>query len=94
MTTQAQNYAYVGVEKCGCVTVVVVDNPAHGKDVRREVEEIREIMKWGHVERVTIESARARFCPGSSTAALGHPHGVCPHPEGCPGKAPTTRSAA
>ena len=74
MSTSNSTHAYIGVDKCGCIRAVTVDNPAHKKEVRKDV---MDIMKWGTIERVLIESARIRLCFDTHS-----PH--CPHPNACP----------
>ena len=47
---------YIGREKCGCVTVAIVDNPEHKKATAKEVAKcIREGMT---VELMPVEAVR------------------------------------
>lgn len=68
-------FAYIGISRCGCVRAITMDRGGHDKETRRNV---REFMKMGHVERVTLETARARLC------ITYHPKQTCPHPQECP----------
>ena len=68
-------YAYLGVAGCGCALGVVVDNPIHAKEVRREVSKfLREGLV---IERATVGEAGARLCVASHRES-------CPHPQECP----------
>ena len=70
------SHAYIGIARCGCVLGVTIDNPAHAKEVRRDVQAF---MRAGDtIERVTVEVAREKFC------IVNHRKG-CPHPQNCPG---------
>lgn len=69
--------AYVGVEPCGCIRAVTVDNPDHAKDVRRNV---LEFLRFGTVERMSVEKARVALCFDKH----GTKNNVCPHPNACP----------
>ena len=74
--TMPNSMSYVGVAPCGCILGAAVDNPEHGKDVRKFVQDF---MRDGFtIERRTNEEVRQQFCTGR------HKKGVCPHPEGCP----------
>lgn len=78
-------FAYVGVESCGCITAAVVDNPEHAKDVRASV---RDIMKWGIIERMSVAEVRKAIC------LVKHPKKTgCPHPGGCPSRIPVETHA-
>lgn len=81
MTTEAaiklKQFAYIGVAQCGCTLSAIVDNPAHAKEVAKE---IRAILKWGHIEYVGIVEARKVLC------LENHLKDKCPHPEGCPSR--------
>ena len=68
--------AYIGIHACGCALSATVDNPAHTKDVAKDV---RGMVKTGHVERVTVEEARTRLCLEKHSGKKG-----CPHPGQCP----------
>ena len=75
--------SYIGISPCGCVQAATVDDPAHSKDVRRNVSSF---LRWGHVERVSNEEVRRRFC------TTPHKKGICPHPQSCPDSAPGKES--
>jgi len=49
-------YAYVGREACGCVTLLTVDSEQNRREAAREVA--RHIKRGGTVERMTVEDAR------------------------------------
>jgi hypothetical protein len=78
-----ETFAYVGIKECGCIRAATIDNPSYKKEVRRDVAEF---LKWGTVERVSVERARVQFCGDE------HPHTgwgktyqqTCPHPQACP----------
>ena len=57
-----QVFAYIGREKCGCVTCTVVDSPEFRKDTARYVA--RWLREGMDVERVSVEEARQliKFC--------------------------------
>ena len=71
-------FAYVGVETCGCITAAVVDNPDHAKDVRRAVSGF---MRWGTVERMPLAEIRKAICLTKHPQKTG-----CPHPGECPSR--------
>lgn len=71
-------YAYVGVAECGCIRAAAVDNPAHAKEVRKDVSGF---MRDGMVvERRTVAEARVQLClTGHGKKGLDCPHaGACP----------------
>ncbi len=72
-------FAYVGIDPCGCVRAATVDNPVHAKEARRDV---REFMKHGIIERWPIEQARQSLC-FTNHPTRGKDKG-CPHPGECP----------
>lgn len=60
----APRMAYVGVEGCGCVTGVTVDDPRCRSDVACDVGNW--VRRGRTVERTTVEDARQRLtftCP-------------------------------
>lgn len=59
------DYSYVARKACGCMVGATVDDPAHKKDVAREIAEwVREGLT---IERVTHDVVRKEFmgskCP-------------------------------
>ena len=79
MVTEVK-FVYIGFDPCGCALEMVVDNPDHAHDVQVA---IRRMIKHGHIERVPLEQARARFCLVPHTKKEG-----CPHPSACPSATP------
>lgn len=80
MTTSKETHAYIGIAPCGCVQGATVDGPDHKREVSKDVAGF---LKWGTVERVSIENARVRLCFESH----GKKGDTCPHPNGCPHRA-------
>lgn len=75
MTTEVK-FAYVEFDPCGCAMEMVIDNPDHAHDVQVAV---RRMIRYGYIERLPLEQARARFCLVPHTKKGG-----CPHPGECP----------
>ena len=73
--SDTQQYAYVGIAQCGCAQAVAVDSPDHPADTRREVTKM---LRWGHVERWTVQQAGMAIC------FARHRKHICPHPGACP----------
>lgn len=50
------NMSYISKKPCGCLSMAIVDNPDHKKDVAREIA--KAIRLGETIERVTLESVR------------------------------------
>lgn len=63
MPEESMSYSYISRQPCGCLTVAIVDNPEHRRDVAKEVA--KAIRNGEVVERVTSESVRKIdwYCP-------------------------------
>jgi hypothetical protein len=59
MKVHFNEFCYVGIKPCGCVTCATVDSPEHGKDVAKDVS--RYIKDGLKVERIPVEEARTRL---------------------------------
>ena len=71
---------YIGVSACGCIRAATVDNPAHAKEVRKDVTSF---MRYGDtIERMTSEQVRVKFCIDKHIRS-GKVQ-TCPHPGACP----------
>ena len=49
--------SYVARKPCGCVTMAIVDNPAHAKDTAKEIS--KAIRLGETVDRLPVEAVRA-----------------------------------
>ena len=55
----SDEYAYIGIKKCGCVVAAAVDSPDRPKDVAKDVAGF--IRDGLTIERVSVEEVRERF---------------------------------
>lgn len=55
-----ESMTYIGRNQCGCVGLLVVDNPEHARDVAKEIG--RAIRQGMSVERVKTGWVRSKEC--------------------------------
>ena len=56
MAMSSESMSYIAKKPCGCLSMAIVDNPDHKKDVAKEIS--KAVRLGETVERVTTETVR------------------------------------